>query len=109
MGSQFGATRVFFSDASSTGYDGYTVELGPEFAHGQWSADELVLSSTWCEKVLQSFASKLGHSVKWFSAVVQIVKVSSGKPQRVPCLILSFVFSTISSLSWNGCPEVLMS
>ena len=37
-----GATRVFFSDASSTGYGGYTVELGPEFAHGQWSADELI-------------------------------------------------------------------
>ena len=38
-----GATRVVFSDASSTGYGGYTVELGPEFAHGQWSADELIL------------------------------------------------------------------
>ena len=56
-----GATRVVFSDASSTGYGGYTVELGPEYSQGQWSADELVLSSTWRElkavyNVLQSFA-----------------------------------------------------
>ena len=41
-----GTTRVVFSDASSTGYGGYLVELGPELAHGQWSADEVVLSST---------------------------------------------------------------
>ena len=84
-----GATRVVFSDASSTGYGGYTVELGPEFAHGQWSAEELILSSTWRElkavhNVLQSFASKLkGHAVKWFSdnqAVVRMVQVGSGKP-----------------------------
>ena len=84
-----GTTRVAFSDASSTGYGGYIVELGPEFARGQWSADELVLSSTWRElkavhNVLQSFASKLkGHAVKWFSdnqAVVRIVQVGSGRP-----------------------------
>ena len=75
-----------YSDASSTGYGGYAVELGPEFAQGQWSADEMVLSSTWRElkavyNVLQSFASKLsGHAVKWFSdnqAVVHIVQVGS--------------------------------
>ena len=68
-----GATRVDFSDASSTGYGGYTVELGPEYSQGQWSADELVLSTTWRElkavyNVLQSFAPKLsGYVVKWFS------------------------------------------
>ena len=62
-----------FSNASSTGYGGYLVELGPELAHGQWSADEVVLSSIWRElkavyEVLRSFASKLeGHAVKWFS------------------------------------------
>ena len=70
-----GATRVVFSDASSTGYGGYTVELGPEYSQGQWSADELVLSSTWRElkavyNVLQSFAPKLsGHVVKWFLTI----------------------------------------
>ena len=83
-----GVTRVVYSDASSTGYGGYTVELGPEYAHGQWSADELVLSSTWRElkavyNVLQSFAPKLkGHAVKWFSdnqAVVRIIEVGSRK------------------------------
>ena len=68
-----GTTRIVFSDASSTGNGGYTVELGPEFSQGQWSADELVLSSTWRElkevfNVLQSYANKLkGHAVKWFS------------------------------------------
>ena len=81
-----GSTRVVYSDASSTGYGGYAVELGPEFAQGQWSADEMVLSSTWRElkavyNVLQSFASKLsGHAVKWFSdnqSVVHIVQVGS--------------------------------
>ena len=58
------ATRVVFSDASSTGYGGYhTVEIGPNIAHGQWSQYEATLSSTWRElkavSVLDSFASKL--------------------------------------------------
>ena len=62
------ATRVVFSDVNSTGYGGYTVELGPEYSHSQWSADKIVLSSTWCElkavhNVLQSFASKLKEVV----------------------------------------------
>ena len=65
-----GATRVAFSDASSTGYGGYVVELGSEVAHGQWSELQMVQSSTWRELkavdlVLRSFASKLaGHAVK---------------------------------------------
>ena len=99
---------MVFSDASSTGYGGYSVELGPELAHGQWSADEVVLSSIWRElkavyNVLQSFASKLeGHAVKWSSdnqAVVRIVQVGSGKPhlQEGALSILSYVFSTPSS------------
>ena len=84
-----GATRIVYSDASSTGYGGYVVELGPEFSQGQWSVDEIALSSTWRElkavyNVLQSFSSKLrGHAVKWFSdnqAVVHIVQVGSRKP-----------------------------
>ena len=44
-----GATRVAYSDASSTGYEGYIVEFGNEVAHGQWSKDEVILSSTWRE------------------------------------------------------------
>ena len=83
-----GATRIVYSDASSTGYGGYSVELGPELAQGQWSVHEMSLSSTWRElkavdNVLRSFASKLsGHVVKWFSdnqAVVRIVQVGSRK------------------------------
>lgn len=83
-----GITRIVYSDASSTGYGGYAVEVGPEFVQGQWSADELVLSSTWRElkavyNVLKSLAPKLmGHAVKWFSdnqAVVRIVQVGSRK------------------------------
>ena len=69
-----GATRVVFSDASSTGYGGYdSVEIGPDIAHGQWSEYEVSLSSTWRELkavtlMLSSFASKLaGHRVKWQS------------------------------------------
>ena len=82
-----GSTRVVYSDASSTGYGGYAVELGPEFAQGQWSVDKIVLSSTWRElkvvyNVLRSFAPKLmGHAVMWFSdnqpVVHNIVQVGS--------------------------------
>ena len=68
-----GATRIVYSDASSSGYGGYVVELGPEIAHGQWSESEIGNSSTWRELkavhlVLLSFADKLaGHRVKWFT------------------------------------------
>ena len=84
-----GTTRVAFSDASSTGYGGYVVELGSEVAHGQWSELQMVQSSTWRELkavdlVLRSFASKLaGHAVKWFSDnqnIVRIVQAGSRQP-----------------------------
>ena len=35
------AVRVVYSDASDTGYGGYTVEHGPCIAHGQWSTLEM--------------------------------------------------------------------
>ena len=59
-----GATRVVYSDASSSGYGGHAVEVGPWVAHGQWSAYEATLSSTWRElkavfMVLCSLAPKL--------------------------------------------------
>ena len=58
------AVRVVYSDASGTGYAGYTVEHGPTVAHGQWSAWETEQSSTWRElravsQVLQSLVDKL--------------------------------------------------
>ena len=96
------ATRVVFSDASSTGYGGcHAVEVGPDISHGQWSQYEASLSSTWRELravslVLSSFASKLaGHRVKWFTDnqnVVYIVQAGS-KRQHLQCLALS-IFMT---------------
>ena len=92
-----GATRVVFSDASSTGYGGHSVEIGPDIAHGQWSEYETSLSSTWRELkavslVLASFATKLaGHRVKWFTDnqnVVHIVEAGSGK-QHLQCIALN--------------------
>ena len=55
-----GATRVAYSDASSTDYGGYMVEFGNEVAHAQWSKDEAILSSTWRElkAVFLPFAEK---------------------------------------------------
>ena len=39
-----GATCLIFSDASSTGYNGYcAVQIGNEIAHGQWSEYEVAL------------------------------------------------------------------
>ena len=43
------AVRVVYSDASGTGYAGYTVEHGPAVVHGQWSSWEAEQSSTWRE------------------------------------------------------------
>lgn len=83
-----GATRVVYSDASDRGYGGYSVELGPEVAHGNWSKEEAIQSSTWRElkavyQVLCSLASKLrGHTVKWYSDnqnVTRIVLAGSRK------------------------------
>ena len=61
------------------------MELGPEFAQGQWSAHELALSSTRRElkAVLRSFLTKLsGQAIKWLSdnqAVIHIIQVGSRK------------------------------
>ena len=84
-----GATRVVFTDASSSGFGGFIVGVGSSIAHGQWSAYEIQQSSTWRElkavdQVLRSFASVLaGHTIKWFTDnqnVVRIVRVGSRRP-----------------------------
>ena len=41
--------RVVFTDASATGFAGYTVEHGCHIAHGQWKEEERAKSSTWRE------------------------------------------------------------
>ena len=73
---------------SNSGYGGYSVEVGPQIAHGVWTKDEACLSSTWRElkavyRVLCSLAPMLkGHSVKWFSDnqnVTRIVHTGSRK------------------------------
>ena len=40
------AVRLVYSDASSTGYGGYSVEHGNKIANGQWSESESKKSST---------------------------------------------------------------
>ena len=83
------AVRVVYSDASDTGYGGYTVEHGVHVAQGSWSPEEAIQSSTWRElvavsRVLISIASKLRNMrVRWFSDnqnVVRILQVGSRKP-----------------------------
>ena len=41
-----GAVRLVYSDASDSGYGGYTVDVGPRIAQGQWSVSENQASST---------------------------------------------------------------
>ena len=83
------AVRVVYSDASGTGYAGYTVEHGSAVAHGQWSQWEADQSSTWRElravgQVLQSFVHKLaGERIRWFTDnqnVVSILLYGSKRP-----------------------------
>ena len=83
------AVRCVYSDASDTGYGGYTVEHGMHIAQGNWLPEEAGQSSTWRElvavgRVLESVASKLcGMHVRWFTDnqnVVRILQVGSSKP-----------------------------
>ena len=80
------AVRVVYSDASGTGYAGYTVEHGCHVAHGQWTECEKGKSSTWRElaavaRVLEAVSGLLCNCrVKWFTDnqnVVRIIKVGS--------------------------------
>ena len=65
--------RVVYPDASKTGYGGDVVQHGPCVSHGQWSAEEVACSSTWCELsamclVLLSVVHKLVNTwVCWFT------------------------------------------
>lgn len=58
------AIRVVYTDASHTGYGGYTVEHGCHIAHGVWLPEERTESSTWRElravrQVLEALIGKL--------------------------------------------------
>ena len=84
------AVRVVYSDASGTGFAGYTVEHGCHIAHGHWNEVEQAKSSTWRElaavaRTLESVSILLCNSrVKWFTDnqnVVRIIKVGSRLPE----------------------------
>ncbi len=75
-----------YSDASDTGWGGYSVELGRNIAKGKWSAEEELKSSTWRELrathlVLQSFLPNIqGKDVRHRTDnqnVVSILQVGS--------------------------------
>ena len=83
-----GATRVVYSDASDSGYGGYSVEVGPQVAQGLWSGHEAKLSSTWRElkavyEVLRSLAPALkGHTVKWFTDNQNVTRIVQAGSRR---------------------------
>ena len=86
---QPGAVRVVYSDASDTGFGGYTVEHAGEVAHGHWDPLEAQQSSTWRELravglVLDSLVVKLKNcTVRWFTDnqnVARILQVGSKTP-----------------------------
>jgi len=79
---------VVYSDASSTGFGGYTVEHGSLVASGQWSTEEASQSSPWRELraiklVLTPFKEKLANErVRWFTDNQNVVRiVQHGSPK----------------------------
>ena len=79
-----------YSDASSTGYGGFSVQVMGQISHGMWSQEESLKSSTWRElaavaRVLDSMQKFLSYnSVKWFTdsqSVASVVSKGSMKPE----------------------------
>eukprot|EP00731_Ephydatia_muelleri_P026444 Em0018g544a len=76
-----GVLRVVYSDASSTGYGGYTVEHGMHVANGVWLPEEAKQSSTWRElvavkRVLQAVVDRLNNSrIHWFTDNQNVVRI----------------------------------
>lgn len=82
--------RIVYSDASNTGYGGYSVENPFSIAHGMWSDIEKTNSSTWKEltavkKVFLSLLTQLsGKNLKWFTDNQNVVSiVSKGSTKTV--------------------------
>ena len=80
---------MVYSDASDTGFGGYTVEHAGEVDHGHWDPLEAQQSSTWRELravrlVLESLMVKLKNcTVEWFTDnqnVARILQVGSKTP-----------------------------
>ena len=86
---KFSATAIVYSDASDTGFGGFTALVGSHVSTGLWSPLEACQSSTFRElkailHILQSFSTLLSHhKVRWFSDnqnVCRIVSTGSPKP-----------------------------
>ena len=90
------ATSIVYSDASDTGYGGYTVQVGDRHkAVGLWSEVDSKLSSTYREmkailNVLQSFKSLLhDQAVVWFTDSENSVRIVQFGSSAVPNLTFS--------------------
>ena len=101
------AVRVVYTDASGTGYAGYTVEHGCHIALGLWAKEESSASSTWRElravrMVLESLIGKLhDHRVRWFTDnqnVVKIISNGSKNPSLQKETLAIFSFSMANSV-----------
>ena len=84
------AELVVYSDASDTGFAGYITKHNNSIAHGQWTYEESLKSSTWREmkavcNSIESLKSQLkGKRVKWFTDsqnVVSIIQKGSNKSE----------------------------
>ena len=75
------ALRVVYTDASDTGYAGYTVQHGCHVAQGPWLPEESTKSSTWREiravrLVLEALESKLvNERIRWFTDNQNVVHI----------------------------------
>ena len=103
----FACHTIAYSDASGTGFGGYVVETPINIAHGMWSEDERLLSSTWRElmavkRVLMSLRGRLANKhVKWFSDnqnVIRIVQRGSMKPALLDIALSIFEFCLMSNI-----------
>ena len=101
------AIRVVYTDASQSGYGGYTVEHGCHIAQGQWSSEEARQSSTWRELkavrlVLESLVSKLANErVRWFTDnqnVCRIIMCGSRRPNLQEEAIAIFSISVANHI-----------
>ena len=101
------ALRVVYTDASQTGYAGYTVQHWCHIVQGQWLPGEANESSTWREiravrQVLESLQLKLSNErARWFTDnqnAVRIFQVGSRKPdlqaEALAINLFNFPFTT---------------
>jgi hypothetical protein len=78
-----GYTVTCYSDASDSGYGGYSVEHPEMVVRESWLADEVTQSNTWRElaailRILRALRSQLrGQTVRWFTDSVNAVNIIS--------------------------------